>query len=63
MTLSLTAYSRRYRFDSSVGRGDFKTPIGVGKVIRGAMTLLPAFRRLRFLSRLPTTKSPFISMR
>lgn len=23
------------RFDSSVGRGDFKTKIGVGKVIRG----------------------------
>lgn len=23
------------RFDSSVGRGDFKTQIGVGKVIRG----------------------------
>lgn len=25
----------RGRFDSSVGRGDFKTPIGVGRVIRG----------------------------
>ena len=24
------------RFDSSVGRGDFKTPIGVGKVIKGS---------------------------
>lgn len=23
------------RFDSSVGRGDFKTAIGVGRVIRG----------------------------
>lgn len=26
---------RNLRFDSSVGRGDFKTKIGVGKVIRG----------------------------
>ncbi|MCJ1366058.1 hypothetical protein MMC16_005183 [Acarospora aff. strigata] len=23
------------RFDSSIGRGDFKTPIGIGKVIKG----------------------------
>ena len=23
------------RFDSSVGRGDFVTPIGVGRVIKG----------------------------
>lgn len=27
--------SLEYRFDSSKGRGDFKTAIGVGKVIRG----------------------------
>jgi len=27
------------RFDSSIGRGDFKTQIGVGKVIRGASDL------------------------
>jgi hypothetical protein len=27
-----------YRFDSSVGRGDFKTTIGVGKIIRGIIT-------------------------
>ncbi|KAI4116489.1 MAG: hypothetical protein LQ345_003105 [Seirophora villosa] len=26
---------RGKQFDSSVGRGDFKTPIGVGRVIRG----------------------------
>ncbi|KAL8655116.1 MAG: hypothetical protein Q9210_001096 [Variospora velana] len=26
---------RGTQFDSSVGRGDFKTPIGVGRVIRG----------------------------
>jgi hypothetical protein len=29
----LTGYPRR--FDSSVGRGDFKTQIGVGRVIQG----------------------------
>ena len=27
--------NRRARFDSSVGRGDFKTKIGTGQVIRG----------------------------
>lgn len=27
------------RFDSSVGRGDFSTKIGVGQVIRGALLL------------------------
>ena len=29
-----------YRFDSSKGRGDFKTAIGVGKVIRGTLDIL-----------------------
>lgn len=28
------------RFDSSVGRGAFVTKIGVGQVIKGALTLL-----------------------
>ncbi|KKY19223.1 putative fkbp peptidyl-prolyl cis-trans isomerase [Phaeomoniella chlamydospora] len=27
--------NRGKQFDSSVGRGDFKTPIGVGRVIKG----------------------------
>jgi hypothetical protein len=27
-----------FRFDSSVGRGDFVTAIGVGKVIKGKFT-------------------------
>ena len=27
------------RFDSSKGRGDFETPIGVGKVIKGIVDL------------------------
>ena len=31
-----------HRFDSSVGRGDFVTSIGVGKVIKGECALLPA---------------------
>ncbi|KAI9880580.1 MAG: hypothetical protein M1830_002279 [Pleopsidium flavum] len=30
------------RFDSSIGRGDFKTPIGVGKVIKGKVTKPPS---------------------
>ena len=29
----------RLRFDSSKGRGDFETPIGVGKVIKGIVDL------------------------
>ncbi|CAF9927945.1 MAG: hypothetical protein GOMPHAMPRED_004555 [Gomphillus americanus] len=32
---SYDEYKRGSKFDSSVGRGDFETPIGVGKVIRG----------------------------
>ncbi|KAL8920418.1 MAG: hypothetical protein Q9172_004508 [Xanthocarpia lactea] len=36
---------RGTQFDSSVGRGDFKTKIGVGKVIRG-MGLTPSVSRL-----------------
>jgi len=31
--------SMRSRFDSSVGRGDFRTEIGTGKVIKGALIL------------------------
>jgi hypothetical protein len=31
-----------FRFDSSVGRGDLITPIGVGRVIRGTSTFSPA---------------------
>ena len=34
----LASKAHIYRFDSSVGRGDFKTAIGVEKVIRGTMT-------------------------
>jgi hypothetical protein len=30
----LTLKAHIYRFDSTVGRGDFKTIIGAGKVIR-----------------------------
>jgi len=30
------------RFDSSIGRGDFKTPIGVGKVIKGTLNRPPS---------------------
>lgn len=36
-------YARAYstaRFDSSVGRGDFRTKIGVGQVIRGTQSRL-----------------------
>jgi hypothetical protein len=39
---------RYIRFDSSVGRGDFKTQIGVGRVIPG-MSLISGFQLLRFL--------------
>ena len=37
----------RARFDSSVGRGDFKTAIGVGKVIKGVFALKVGAGRLR----------------
>ncbi|KAI4188055.1 MAG: hypothetical protein L6R41_002399 [Letrouitia leprolyta] len=36
---------RGKQFDSSVGRGDFKTKIGVGKVIRG--TPLPSLQQVK----------------
>lgn len=34
-----SATDRGDRFDSSIGRGDFKTKIGVGQVIRGELSL------------------------
>ena len=34
LEIRLTCFAR---FDSSVGRGHFKTPIGVGRVIKGMM--------------------------
>jgi hypothetical protein len=34
----LASKAHIHRFDSSVGRGDFKTAIGVGKAIQGTMT-------------------------
>ena len=33
------ALMKLYRFDSSVGRGDFPCKIGVGQVIRGRLQL------------------------
>jgi hypothetical protein len=42
----LTDLTTRRRFDSSVGRGDFVTAIGVGRVIKGmycTSPLEPAF--------------------
>ncbi|KAI4195557.1 MAG: hypothetical protein LQ350_007132 [Teloschistes chrysophthalmus] len=38
---------RGKQFDSSVGRGDFKTQIGVGKVIRGMEARCGALKSLK----------------
>ncbi|KAL9021164.1 MAG: hypothetical protein Q9185_001565 [Variospora sp. 1 TL-2023] len=45
---------RGTQFDSSVGRGDFKTPIGVGRVIRG---MAPAAHVSGYLDRLISLKA------
>lgn len=42
------------RFDSSVGRGDLITPIGVGRVILGPFFSLSASDQLRIKCILPT---------
>ena len=39
LVLFVEILNRKNRFDSSVGRGDFKTAIGVGKVIKGICLL------------------------
>lgn len=45
--VKLTLHPHPHRFDSSVGRGDFVTKIGVGQVIKGKWSV--ALMRLRCL--------------
>jgi hypothetical protein len=44
--LPASAFNMGIRFDSSIGRGDLITPIGVGRVIPGAQSHLSHARTL-----------------
>ena len=53
------------RFDSSKGRGDFKTAIGVGRVIQGRQKARHGFRKvlIHYASRLGHRRSSDVSRR